>query len=373
MEECKRMGIPVLGPDVNESQFKFTVNDKGEIRFGLGGMKGVGEAAVMAIVNERLESGAFKTFFDLVRRIDLRAVNKKTLENLALGGAFDNFQNVHRATFFHEGQDGRTFMERAIKYAQGVKAQEESSQVSLFGESEEVDMPEPEVPAAPTWPRMFLLGKEKEVNGLYLSSHPLDDFKYEIEHVVTNSLSEFQEIERMNDYTVAGIITDALHLTARSGKPFGRFSIEDYSGKHEFALFGDEYLKFKSFLETNLMVLIKGKISRYTPRWEGATERIEAKIHQISLIQDVLDKHGKGIELQIPIQAVNPQNIESINKLITEHQGDKSLEVLIFDADNPKINVRMPRRSKGGIVLHKQSLDAFKNLTFARMKLKADA
>lgn len=371
MEECKRMEIPVLGPDVNESQFKFTVNDGGAIRFGLGGMKGVGGAAVMAIVDERKSSGSFKTFFDLLKRIDLRAVNKKTVESLALGGAFDNFPRVHRATFFNEGQDGRTFLERALRYAQMHKAQEESAQVSLFGESAEVDMPEPEVPVVPAWPRMFLLGKEKEVNGLYLSSHPLDDFKYEMDHVVSNRLSEFQYMERMNDFTVAGIISDALHLTARSGKPFGRFTLEDYNGKHEFALFGDEYLKFKSYIETNLLVLIRGKVSRYTPRWEGAAERIEAKIHQISLIQDALDRHAKGVELRLAVQDVNPQNIEAINRLIKEHQGEKALNLIVFDAENPKINLRMPRRSKAGISLNKQSLDAFKALRFARMQLKA--
>lgn len=372
MEECKRMGIPVLGPDVNESQFKFTVNDEGAIRFGLGGMKGVGEAAVMAIVNERLGKGKFKTFFDLLKRIDLRAVNKKTLESLALGGAFDNFPQVHRATFFHEGQDGKNFMERALRYAQMYKAQEESAQVSLFGESQEVAMPEPEVPVVPTWPRMFLLGKEKEVNGLYLSSHPLDDFKYEMDHVVTNRIAEFQFMERMNDFTIAGIISDALHLTARTGKPFGRFTLEDYSGKHEFALFGDDYLKFKSYIETNLLVLIRGKVSRFKPRWEGATERIEAKIHQISLIQDALDRHAKGIELQLPVQAVSPENIDTINKIIAEYQGEKQVNFVVYDAENPKINLRMPRRSKGGISLNKQSLDAFKALPFARMQLKGD-
>lgn len=371
MEECKRMGIPVLGPDVNESQFKFTVNDDGAVRFGLGGMKGVGENAVMAIVNERLENGKYGNFFDLLKRIDLRAVNKKTIESLALGGAFDNFPKVHRATFFNEGQDGKTFLERALRYAQMHKAQEESSQVSLFGESQEVDMPEPEVPVVQAWPRMFLLGKEKEVNGLYLSSHPLDDFKYEMDHVVTNKLAEFQNIERMNDFTVAGIISDALHLTARSGKPFGRFTIEDYSGKHEFALFGDEYLKFKSYIETNLLVLIRGKISRYTPRWEGASERIEAKIHQISLIQDALDRHAKGVELQLAVQDVSPENIESINRLISQFQGEKALNLVVFDAENPKINLRMPRRSKAGISLNKDSLDAFKALKFARMQLKS--
>ncbi len=371
MEECKRMGIAVLGPDVNESQFKFTVNDEGAIRFGLGGMKGVGEGAVMAIVNERLEEGSFKSFFDLLKRIDLRAVNRKTLENLALGGAFDGFQKVHRATFFHEGQDGKTFLERALRYAQMHKAQEESAQVSLFGESQDVAMPEPEVPVAQQWPRMLLLGKEKEVNGLYLSSHPLDDFKYEMAHVVSNQLSEFQQIERMNDFTVAGIISDSLHLTARSGKPFGRFTLEDYSGKHEFALFGDEYLKFKSFIETNLLVLIRGKVSRYTPRWEGASERVEAKIHQISLIQDALDRHAKGVELQVAIQDLSPENIEAINSLINEYQGEKSLNLVVYDAENPKINLRMPRRSKAGVSLSKQSLDAFKELNFVRMQLKA--
>ncbi|MCR9153331.1 MAG: DNA polymerase III subunit alpha [Bacteroidetes bacterium] len=370
MEECKRMEIPVLGPDVNESQFKFTVNEKGAIRFGLGGMKGVGENAVLAIVDERLENGAYPSFFDLLKRIDLRAVNKKTLESLALGGAFDDFPKVHRATFFNEGQDGKSFLERALRYAQMHKAQEESAQVSLFGESQEVDMPEPEVPVVQAWPRMFLLGKEKEVNGLYLSSHPLDDFRYEMELVVSNKLSEFQYIERMNDFTVAGIISDALHLTARSGKPFGRFTIEDYSGKHEFALFGDEYLKFKSYIETNLLVLIRGKVSRYTPRWEGATERIEAKITQISLIQDALDRHARGIELQLAVQDVSPENIESIDRLINEYQGEKAMNLVVFDADNPKINLRMPRRSKAGVSLTKDSLDAFKQLPFARMQLK---
>jgi DNA polymerase-3 subunit alpha len=342
------------------------------VRFGLGGMKGVGEGAVMAIVQERRDNGAFPNFFELLKRVDLRAVSKKTVESLALGGAFDDFPKVNRATFFHEGNDGRSFLEKAIKYAQAHKAREESAQVSLFGEGEEVEMPAPEVPVVQPWPRMFLLGKEKEVNGLYLSSHPLDDFKYEMDHVVTNRLSEFQDIERLNDFVIAGIISDALHLTSRNGKPFGRFTIEDYSGKHEFMLFGDDYLKFKSFIEPNLLILIKGKVTKFTPRWEGAQERIEAKILQISLIQDTLDRHAKGVELQVAVQALNPQNIEAINIIINEYKGEKSLEFVIYDAENSKINLRMPRRGKAGISLNKQSLDALKSLPFARMSLKAD-
>lgn len=373
MEECKRMGIPVLGPDINESAFKFTVNTKGEVRFGLGGMKGVGEAAVLSIVKNRNEEGEYKNFFELLKRIDFKSVNKKTLESLALGGAFDNFENCHRAVFFNEGNDGRTFLERAMKYAQAHKLREESSQVSLFGENEAESMPEPEIPVAQPWPRMLLLGKEKEINGLYLSSHPLDDYKYEMDHLTTAKLLDFEYLERLNDFTVGGIITDALHLTARSGKPFGRFTLEDYSGKHEFALFGEEYLKFKPFLEPNMLVLVKGRVSRYTPRYEGATERIDAKLLQISLMQDVMESFAKSIELNIGINALTAQNIDTLNRIISDNAGEKSLEVLIFDPENPKINVRMPRRAKKGITITRKSLDAFKSLPFLRMALKTGA
>jgi DNA polymerase-3 subunit alpha len=373
MEECKRMGIPVLGPDVNESAFKFTVNAKGAVRFGLGGMKGVGEAAVLSIVKNRSEEGDYKNFFDLLKRIDFKSVNKKTLESLALGGAFDDFENCHRAVFFNEGIDGRTFMERAIKYAQAHKLREESAQVSLFGEGTAESMPEPEMPATQAWPRMLLLGKEKEINGLYLSSHPLDDFKYEMDNLTTAKLSDFEFLEKLNDFTIGGIITDALHLTARSGKPFGRFTLEDYSGKHEFALFGEEYLKFKPFLEPNMLVLVKGKISRYTPRYEGAAERIDAKLLQISLMQDVMENFAKCIELNIGINALTVHNIDLLNRIIIDNAGEKSLEVLIFDPENPKINVRMPRRAKKGIKITRESLDAFKALSFLRMSLKTGA
>jgi DNA polymerase-3 subunit alpha len=373
MEECKRMGIPVLGPDVNESAFKFTVNTKGEVRFGLGGMKGVGEAAVLSIVKNRSEEGDYKNFFDLLKRIDFKSVNKKTLESLALGGAFDDFENCHRAVFFNEGIDGRTFLERAIKYAQAHKLREDSAQVSLFGEDSGESMPEPELPATQAWPRMLLLGKEKEINGLYLSSHPLDDFKYEMNHLTTAKLADFEFLEKLNDFTIGGIITDALHLTARSGKPFGRFTMEDYSGKHEFALFGEDYLKFKPFLEPNMLVLVKGKISRYTPRYEGAAERIDAKLLQINLMQDVMETFAKCIELNIGINALTTHNIETLNRIIIDNAGEKSLEVLIFDPENPKINVRMPRRAKRGIKITRESLDAFKALPFLRMALKTGA
>lgn len=372
MEECQRMGIPVLGPDVNESEYKFTANDKGEIRFGLGGMKGVGGGAVLSIVEERKEGGSYRNIFDFLKRVDLKSANKKTLESLALGGAFDSFEGTHRAVFFSE-QDGRSFLERAMRYANDHKAREASAQVSLFGESEEVSMPEPEIPQCESWPRMVLLGKEKEVNGLYLSSHPLDDFRYEMNLLTSHKMSHFYQIESLNEFTVGGIISHSLHLTTRNGKPFGRFTLEDYSGKFEFSLFGEDYLRFKPYLEPNMMILAKGQVQRYRPRYEGAEERIEPKFSQITLLQDALSQFARSVELQIALNEVKTQSIEALNQIIDKYPGEKSLEVLIFDPEKPKINVRLPRRAKTGLELNKHSLDELAALPFAKMTLKSKA
>ncbi len=367
MEECKRMGIPVLGPDVNESQFRFSVNAKSEIRFGLGGMKGVGEGAVMAIVNERLENGPYKNIFDLLKRIDLRAVNKKTLENLALGGAFDGFENCHRAVYFYANGDEKTFLERAIRFAQNFKAQEESSQVSLFGGGQAVELPEPEIPTVEEWPRLMLLNKEKDVNGIYLSSHPLDDFKYEMKFMSSHELKSFANLAGIGDYTIGGIITEARHLVSKQGKPFGFFTIEDYSGNYEFRLFGDDYLRFKPYMQSNLMVMINGFVKRFTP-WQGAEERIEAKIKDIKLLPDVMEDMSKSVMVQMPLSEVSPENIEDINQLVEKHKGTKRLNLMIFDPAKPKVNVRMPRRG-GGIRICKELLDELASRDYLQISL----
>lgn len=370
MEECKRMGIPVLGPDVNESQLKFTVNAKREIRFGLGGMKGVGEGAVVAVIEERFENGPYRNIFDLLKRVDLRSVNKKTLENLALGGAFDGFQNEHRAVYFYQNGDDRTFLERAMKYAQTLKAQEESSQVSLFGGEQEVSLPEPEIPVVAPWPRLMLLGKEKEVNGIYLSSHPLDDFKYELKMLCSHELRSFADFNGIAEFTVGGIISDVRHATTRKGKPFGVFTLEDFSGNHEFALFGEEYLNFKPYLDTNVMLMVKGYINRYTPSWEGAQPRIEPKLKQVTLLQDVMEELSQSVSLTIALNDVTQENIEVINDIVEKHKGKKRLNLMIFDPEKPKVNVKMPRRSSG-VEISKELLDILNETPFVKMQLNA--
>jgi DNA polymerase-3 subunit alpha len=368
MEECRRMGIEVLGPDVNESQLTFTVNKDGAIRFGLGGMKGVGEAAVMALVNERLETGPFKSIFDLLKRADLRAVNKKTLENLALGGAFDNFEREHRALYFYQNGDDKTFLERAIRYAQNFKAQEESSQVSLFGGGQEVSLPEPELPEVPEWPRLMLLGKEKEINGIYISSHPLDDFRYEMQFLCSHRIADFADLTKINDFSVGGIITEAKHLMTRNGKPFGKFSIEDYSGNHEFALFGEEYLKFKPFINENVMILIRGMVKRYTPRWEGATERIEPSLREVILLQDVMEKMCQSISIKLPLDELTEEHIDDINQLVDTHKGNKRVNFTIFDPEKEKINIQLPLR-KSGVKVNKGLLDELLQRNYLQMSI----
>ncbi len=368
MEECRAMGIPVLGPDVNESQLKFTVNTQGEIRFGLGGMKGVGEAAVRAIVEER-KSGAYTSFFDLLKRVDLRSVNKKTLENLALGGAFDDFENSNRAVYFSSIGDEKTFLERAIRYAQAYKAQEESAQVSLFGESSEVSLPEPEMPFTEEWPRLLLLNKEKEVNGIYISSHPLDDFKYEMQYICKNKMEDLEHLlQRSGEFSVGGIIVSTVHATTKTGKPFGKFMLEDYSGNYEFALFGEDYLKFKPYLETNIMVVVRGAVNRYTPRWEGASERVELKIRQMVLMQDILEQEAKSILLKLNVADVLDENIGALQSVFESNEGVKPVEIRVFEKSKSPVEVSLSKKA-GGVVISKKFLDEISELSFTSFSI----
>jgi DNA polymerase-3 subunit alpha len=327
MEECNRMGIPVLGPDVNESSLNFTVNKKGKIRFGLGGMKGVGESAVVSIVEERKANGAFKNIFDLLKRVDGRSTNKKTLENLILGGALDGFEGIPRATYFHAVGEERTFLERAIKYAQNLKAQEDSAQVSLFGESQEIDMPEPEIPQVEEWPRMMLLNKEKEINGIYLSSHPLDDFKYEFDYFVTNKLSELEFIPKGRKFRVGGMISEVRHGVTKKGIDFGVFKLEDFSAAFEFFLWKEDYLKFKMFVVQDLKIFIEGMMDskfRYS-------DEIVPKIQKISLLSEVLEEHAKELQLYMNSKDLTEQTIEALLEVLEENEGAKPVKMNVTD------------------------------------------
>ncbi|MFW5707913.1 MAG: DNA polymerase III subunit alpha, partial [Bacteroidota bacterium] len=269
MEECQRQNIEVAGPDINESALNFVVNDKGVIRFGLGAIKGVGEGAVENIVQERELNGTYRNFIDFMTRINLRNVNKRVIESLAMAGAFDCFENVHRAQFFHsEEENGPNFIDKIIRYANAQSQQKNSSQMNLFGEAEETVMPDPELPECPRWEKLEMLKKEKEVTGMYISGHPLDNFKIQIQNYCSHNLSQLQDLDKLKnrDVSFAGVILGAQHRYTKNGKPFGSFIIEDYTDSVQINVFSEDYLKVKHFLEKESFVYVKAHIA---PRFKS--------------------------------------------------------------------------------------------------------
>ncbi len=342
MEECRRMGTKVLGPDVNESSYKFAVNKKKEIRFGLGALKGVGEGAVEAIVNERKEKGPYLNIFDLTKRIDLRAANKKTFESLALAGGFDSFEGIHRAQYFNPGKDDVAFLEKAIKFGSLFQDSENSAQASLFGGESEVQIPEPEIPACLEWGRMEKLSKEKEVVGIYLSGHPLDDFKFEIEHFSNARIRDLSNLEqnvRRGEMRMAGIVTEAQHRMTKTGKPYGVLVLEGYEENFRFMLFSDDYLKFKSFLSLGWFLYVKGKVQKRP--WN---DELEFKISGIELLSELKEKEAKKIDIQVNYKDVDENFVDWLKELHDEKKGVCMMQVNIMDTKN-KQRIELKSRS----------------------------
>jgi len=330
MEECQRQNIDVLGPDVNESALNFVVNDKGIIRFGLGAIKGVGEGAVENIVTEREENGPYKSFFDFMSRISLRSVNKRVIESLAMAGAFDCFENVHRAQFFYSDEpDGPTFIDKMIRYANSQSGFKNSSQMNLFGEAEEAVIPDPEFPECERWPKIEMLKKEKEVTGMYISGHPLDNFKIQINNYCSHSLSQLQDLSRMKnrDISFAGIIISAQHKYTKNGKPFGTFVIEDYTDTLQLNVFSEDYLKVKHFLEKESYVYVKAQIA---PRF-NSSDQYEVKIKSMMLLTEVVDKLASDLLLEIPISEINPGFIDYLVNNVKANTGKCRLKIKLRD------------------------------------------
>ncbi|MFZ9733023.1 MAG: OB-fold nucleic acid binding domain-containing protein, partial [Schleiferiaceae bacterium] len=352
MEECKRMKLPVLGPDVNESEGPFTVNSEGAIRFGLLGMKGVGAAAVDFLLADRAANGPYTSVFDAARRLDLRVVNKGTWESLALGGAFDRFEGVHRAMFFAEEADGRPFVERLRRYGQAYQDQLNSAQVSLFGEDSGVDTPEPALPQVPTWNNLELLKREKEVIGIYVSSHPLDAYRFELRTFRKQSVAELGNLEEFvqgrgsRDFVVAGIVTNAQVRTTRTGREMGSFVLEDEEGATEFVLFGQQFLDQRSFFVNDLMVLVRGRVQR--PAWarDDSQARLVADITKIQLLSELFDREARGLTLFAAVQDVTPKTYGELAQILRAHPGKQRIQFHVGDAAS-QTQLRMPSRGPG--------------------------
>ena len=341
MEECKRAGIEVLGPDINESFYKFSVNKSGAVRFGMGAIKGVGANAVKAIVSERKDNGNYKSIFDVTKRVDLRSANKKSFDGLVLAGGFDSFTDTIREQYYALDEKGSTFIEKAIKYGSKFQESKNSAQVSLFGEASDVQFDEPIIPSCEPWNVMEKLSKEKEVIGIYISGHPLDDYKTEIKYFCNAKLDILQDINKLEgkELTFAGIITDVQHRISKNGKPWGMFTFEDYSDAYEFRLFNEDYLKFRHFLIPNTFLYIKTMLKRL---WQNGDIRVQ--ITNIQQLQDVLSKMAKKITIQLDINSVNNKEIDSINTVLKKHKGKQGLNFTVYDMEE-KIKLSMPSRS----------------------------
>ena len=346
MEECKRMGLQVLGPDVNESFYKFTVNENYAVRFGIGAVKGVGMGAVNTIVENRKES-KYKSIFDLTKRIDLRAANKKALENLILAGGFDSFKGVSRAQYFHDDGDGITFYEKAIRYGLKFQENENSSQVSLFGETSEVQIAEPVVPPCEDWSTMEKLAKEKEVVGIYLSGHPLDDFRYEMKYFCNSKLELLKDLNSQinKNLTFGGIVSNVKHLVNKSGKGFGSFVLEGYDESHEFRIYGEEYMKYRHYLTPNSFTFIKLTVKEGWPDKETGKRRDPIiQFIDFKILQDILELFTKKLVIHININDLQSEFIHQLSTVFQQNKGDKSVvfEVLELEKIKKQVEIAPP-------------------------------
>ena len=344
MEECKRMGLQVLGPDVNESFYKFTVNDNYAVRFGMGAIKGVGSGAVATIVENR-KDGKYKSIFDLTKRIDLRSANKKALENLALAGGFDSFTGVTRAQYFHDDGDGITFYEKAIRYGSKFQENENSSQVSLFGEASDVQIPEPIVPPCEDWSTMEKLAKEKEVVGIYISGHPLDDFKFEMKYYCPAKLESLKTLEQYvnKNLTFGGIITNVQHRVAKNGKGWASFLLEGYDESYEFKIFGDDYMKNRYYLVPNSFTYMKVGIKEgWADKETGKKGEPRLQFLDFKLLQDVFDNFAKKLIIHLNIKDLQSDLIHRLSTLFQENKGDNSVTFEVMEIEKIKIQVETP-------------------------------
>jgi DNA polymerase-3 subunit alpha len=295
---------------------------------------------------EHRDEARYKSIFDMAKRIDLRSANKKAFENLALAGGFDGF-DAHRAQYLHQDGDGQTFLEKVLKYANKFQESENSSQVSLFGEASEVQIPEPEVPPCEEWGTMKKLKQEREVVGVYISGHPLDDFKIEMKSFTNCRVADFNELERHigKEMTFGGIVADVQHRESKAGKGWAIFTVEDYNDSYDFKIFGEEYLKLRHFLVPNSFVYGKVYVKEgWTNRDTGKKGDPRMQYNGMQLLHDVMEKHARKLTIQMPITEVQEERIAFLETLFAAHQGNHQVHFTIYERKE-KIKIQMPSRT----------------------------
>ena len=355
MEECQSMGIKTLGPDVNESYPKFGVNEKGEIRFGLSAIKGMGEAAAEAIVNERLENGPYKDIFDFAQRTNYANVNRKAFESLAMSGGFDSF-GIERESFFATNEVGTTFLDMIVKYGQQYQAGKRDSEYSLFGGIEEIEVPKPKIPQATPWAPIVKLDKEKDLIGVYLSAHPLDPYYVEITLGCNVAVSDVKDKANLlnQELRFGGIVTDSKECLNQKGKPYGRMTISDYTGSYELMLFGQNYYDYMKYAVKGTAVLVKAMYSK--GKWG---DKVWLEISSITPLDSIKDSTIDKVMLQI-----DESQIKNISEVLDEckipaSRGGTSLYIKLQNAET---GANLELKSDFNIKLDKSSLMRIKDL-----------
>ncbi len=339
MDECKRMGLPVLGPDINESNLKFNVNKNQELRFGLGAIKGVGEKAAISIIEERNNNGNYKDIYNLVERVNLHSVNKTTVESLTMAGAFDNFNNIKRSPFFAKDKNDISFIEAVIKY--GNKIQDEKyASPTLFEGTNNIEVSKPKIPECEEWTTLEKLNKEKDLIGIYLSAHPLDVYRFEINNLCNTTLSEFNDMKKLNkkEIIVAGIVNDAQHKTTKTGNPYGTITIEDFTDSYKLFFFSKDYLNLKNYFTSGYSLLLKGKIQ---PKYNS--DELEFKVNSINILSEIR-KEIKSISLKIPLAGLTEEIGNELFKLADSNKGKTLLKFQIYDTVE-NVNIEMFSRT----------------------------
>ena len=349
MNECKRMGVSVMGPDINESMRTFSSNAAGDVRFGLAAVKGVGAAAVESIIAERKANGPFKDIYDFVERVNYSLVNRKCLENLAYAGAFDSISDFARCKYFGvdlRDSSGITFIEQLMRYGQRFQTEQNNAQQSLFGGGEHVDIQRPVLPACADWSQLEKLTKEREMVGLYLSAHPLDDYKIIIDHMCKTQLSELENLDALKgqEIAVAGMVVGVQNLMTKTGKPWGKFKLEDYNGGHEFALFGKDYENFRKYLFPDYFLFVRGRVQAKPYN----DKELEFKIISMVQLQEMRDTIKEMI-VQLPIEEVTEAFIHDLTERVRESKGDTLLRLNVYDR-GAQVSLRLFSKS------HKVSL-----------------
>lgn len=360
MDECRRMGIKLLGPDINESYIKFTVNKDGALRFGMAAIKGVGEGVVEEIIKEREKRGPFKDVYDFFERVNLQVINKKAVEALANAGAFDSLGNLHRAQFFApiQGEEG-TFIERLLRYGNRFQVDKATMASSLFGaENALISIKKPEIPDCREYTTLEKLEKEKDLLGIYLSAHPLDDYRLELKHFCNLSVAALNNPENIKnrEFVVGGMITGVRKGLTKKGNEFAIATVEDYNGSYEFAFFGQDFVNFIGIISNTKFVLIRGKVvpKRFKP------DEWETKVTKISLLSDVLDSMVNSITLRIPLQSLNDEIVNELAFVTMENRGKITLRFHIYDETNERQSVQLLSRSVM-VNLSRELIDFFDN------------